>query len=213
MTSVGWKYAPKLPVTQLGQLRYPVHVNPYDFCRDLRDDCVAVGAQASHAAGKPMSQRECAGFNWPPLSISAVEPISISPVAVSRAGPVIDATAVRVSATPRDQRIPLLSPSSLRGVGHAARSAASAGFKPGFIPRLNFASGGFPLPLFVQFGVGQPARFACLGSWSKRSDPSALGLMSVPVSFQSRVVVVTQPARAEAVCSEMPPLFGRSAIA
>jgi len=33
-----------------------------------------------------MSQRECAGFNWPPLSIPAEEPISISPLAVSRAG-------------------------------------------------------------------------------------------------------------------------------
>jgi hypothetical protein len=33
-----------------------------------------------------MSQRECAGFNWPPLSISAVEPVSISPEAISRAG-------------------------------------------------------------------------------------------------------------------------------
>lgn len=35
-----------------------------------------------------MSQRECAGFNWPPLSIAASEPVSISPEAVSRAGPV-----------------------------------------------------------------------------------------------------------------------------
>jgi hypothetical protein len=42
-------------------------------------------------------------------------------------------------------------------------------------------------------GVGQPARFACRGNWSKRSDPSALGLMSPPVSFQSRVVGVTHP--------------------
>ena len=33
-----------------------------------------------------MSQRECAGFNWPPLSIPAQEPISISPEAVKRAG-------------------------------------------------------------------------------------------------------------------------------
>lgn len=33
-----------------------------------------------------MSQRECAGFNWPPLSIPAEEPVSISPEAVSRAG-------------------------------------------------------------------------------------------------------------------------------
>jgi hypothetical protein len=35
-----------------------------------------------------MSQRECAGFNWPPLSIPAEEPICICPMAVSRAGPV-----------------------------------------------------------------------------------------------------------------------------
>ena len=34
-----------------------------------------------------MSQRECAGFNWPPLSIPALEPVSVTPEAVSRAGP------------------------------------------------------------------------------------------------------------------------------
>jgi hypothetical protein len=34
-----------------------------------------------------MSQRECAGFNWPPLFIPAEEPVSISPVTVSRAAP------------------------------------------------------------------------------------------------------------------------------
>ena len=33
-----------------------------------------------------MSQRECAGFNWPPLSIPAEQPVSISPVTVRRAG-------------------------------------------------------------------------------------------------------------------------------
>lgn len=33
-----------------------------------------------------MSQRECAGFNWPPLSIPAEEPVSICPPAVNRAG-------------------------------------------------------------------------------------------------------------------------------
>jgi hypothetical protein len=43
-------------------------------------------------------------------------------------------------------------------------------------------------------GVGQPAKFACLGNWSNRSEPSSLGLMSAPLSFQSLVVVVTQPA-------------------
>ena len=41
-----------------------------------RVDGIAVGAQASHSGGSPMSQRECAGFNWPPLSIPAQEPVS-----------------------------------------------------------------------------------------------------------------------------------------
>ena len=70
-----------------GQSRSAKHVGRDDFCGDLRDNRVTVGAQASHSGGSPMSQRECAGFNWPPLSIPAVEPVSISPVAVSRAGP------------------------------------------------------------------------------------------------------------------------------
>jgi hypothetical protein len=34
-----------------------------------------------------MSQRECAGFNWPPLVVCASDPVSISPEAVNRAGP------------------------------------------------------------------------------------------------------------------------------
>jgi hypothetical protein len=47
----------------------------------------------------------------------------------------------------------------------------------------------------IAVGVCHPARFACLGNWSNRSFPSALGAMSAPESFQSRVVVVVQPAR------------------
>jgi hypothetical protein len=54
-------------------------------------------------------------------------------------------------------------------------------------------------------GVPHPAKFACLGNWSNRSDPSALGLMSVPLSFQSLVVVVTQPANCADVCRFSPP--------
>ena len=34
-----------------------------------------------------MSQRECSGFNWPPPSIRAAEPVSISPETANRAGP------------------------------------------------------------------------------------------------------------------------------
>src|SRR5690606_29187721 len=60
---------------------------------------------------------------------------------------------------------------------------------------------------FPTVGVGQPARLACLGNWSKRSVPSALGLMSVPLSFQSRVVV-TQPAIAASAGSAPPAWFG-----
>src|SRR5690606_18412255 len=59
----------------------------FDEClRRFSADSVSVGAQSSHSRGSPMSQRECAGFNWPPLSIPAEEPISISPEAVNRAG-------------------------------------------------------------------------------------------------------------------------------
>lgn len=63
--------------------------------RRLSIDGVSVGAQAHHSGGSPMSQRECAGFNWPPLSILASEPVSISPEAVSRTGPHIAAKSCR----------------------------------------------------------------------------------------------------------------------
>lgn len=56
-----------------------------DFFR-LGIDSIAVTAQASHSGGSPIIQRECAGFNWQPLSIPASEPVSISPVTVSRIG-------------------------------------------------------------------------------------------------------------------------------
>jgi len=112
-----------------------------------------------------MSQRECAGFNWPPLSIPAEEPVSISPVTVSRAGWAI-AAAMHKSCGDPLRSISLTDPSSVRMF-----------FSPSACR-----------------GVGQPAKFACLGNWSNRSDPSALGLMSPPVSFQSLVVVVVQPA-------------------
>jgi hypothetical protein len=42
------------------------HLHGADELRgDLRDNGVAVGAQSSHAAGYPMSQRENAGANEP----------------------------------------------------------------------------------------------------------------------------------------------------
>jgi hypothetical protein len=50
---------------------------------------VTAAAQSSHATGNPISHLLCAGFNWPPESIPAEEPVSSSPVAVNRAGPTI----------------------------------------------------------------------------------------------------------------------------
>ena len=71
----------------------------FDEClRKRGDDRIAVGAQSSHAGGSPINQRLNAGFNWPPTSIPAEEPVSISPEAVSRAGPSVTVSqAVRPS--------------------------------------------------------------------------------------------------------------------
>ncbi len=33
--------------------------------------------------GYPMSQRECAGFNWPPLPVKARDPLDIGPKSAS----------------------------------------------------------------------------------------------------------------------------------
>jgi hypothetical protein len=69
----------------------------YAFNEDARRfsvDSVSVGAQSSHSGGNAISQRECAGFNWPPPGIPAEEPVSICPLAVNRAG-----WSVRVNAT------------------------------------------------------------------------------------------------------------------
>ena len=160
--------------------RIAISAQPHDagFRRFAGIDRCARIAASHQLFGSPINQRECAGFNWPEFSIPAVEPVSISPVAVNRAGPstVTSATVFRLLS---------LFPAAL----------------------LPFCAG------VPAIGVGQPARFACLGSWSNRSEPSSLGRMSAPLSFQSLVVVVTQPASADAVCNEMPPLSGRSAIA
>ena len=69
-----------------GGLKTSLQTSPHEFRSRLRDDRVSVGAQASHSGGNPISQRECAGFNWPPPSIPEQEPVSSLPVAVHRAG-------------------------------------------------------------------------------------------------------------------------------
>ena len=99
-----------------------------------------------------MSQRECAGFNWPPLSIPAVEPVSISPSAVIRAGPVTSEAAVCKFAPPWRPSLPTPVLSVAFGVGHPANGTVSD--KP-IMPGLGLT---FPcLIASVAVHVGQPA--------------------------------------------------------
>ena len=84
-----------------------------------------------------MSQRECAGFNWPPLSIPAQEPVSISPEAVSRAGVCNSWNASFADAL---KSIVTFDPSGIRPV------IDTPGLKP------------FPPSPSLLVGVGQPAR-------------------------------------------------------
>jgi hypothetical protein len=45
--------------------------------RDLRNDCIAVTPQESHAAGKPISQRGRAGFNTPRFSVATGDEVVV----------------------------------------------------------------------------------------------------------------------------------------
>src|ERR1700744_974208 len=96
-----------------------LQIRLYERLGRFRVDTVAVGAQSSHSGGSAMSQRGCAGFNWPPLSIPAEEPVGISPEAVSRAGASAASVAIAAKSGPCD---PIALPTV--GVGHDAIRAA-----------------------------------------------------------------------------------------
>lgn len=117
-----------------------------------------------------MSQRECAGLNWPPLAISAVEPIARAPETVSRAGPAAKAVVPKSLFQP------------LRIASFSAPCNVMAPFSPS---RLR--------------GVGQLVKVAWRGSISSlvRSEPSGLiPVVAMPAeSFQSRALGVTQLAK------------------
>ncbi|MNN78808.1 hypothetical protein D3C81_1953970 [compost metagenome] len=101
-----------------------------------------------------MSQRECAGFNWPPLAIPAEEPISVSPEAVNRAAIAVLICwplAMRFSTT--GNVASALLPSVASGVGQPARGAVS--LSP-IIPGRGLTWP--PLIASVAVHVGQPAR-------------------------------------------------------
>ena len=181
--------------------------------RDRGNDCIAVTAESSHAGGSPINQRECAGFNWPELSIPAEEPVSISPEAVSRAGPVKSAV-VRRSISPSPCG-PAPFVSLVRGVGHPLSSATVLRLLSLFPASLLPFCAGVPA-----IGVGQPAIAASAGSappawFGPPFDPSvARGVFQpachttlprrpfsgtftsgLPPSLWSRVVGVGQPFR------------------
>jgi hypothetical protein len=96
---------------------------------------------------------------------------------------------------------PPLLPSVARGVLHPASLAASAGFSPGFMPRRIFASGSSPCPLFVVFGVGQPASNT---KSFRLFDRSGFVILFSPPDLKSRVCGVCQPASGACWVSEDP---------
>lgn len=138
-----------------------------------------------------MSQRERAGFNWPPPSIPAEEPVSISPVTVSRAGPfdmpyrTVDGRSSSrplrciSDKQPSIVRLPL-SPSAALVVGHPALSNTSRAF--GSRPSKKAAERTFSDAVGVAHPACQTTRPSkeFSGTFASGFDPS----------FQSRVVGV-----------------------
>lgn len=165
-----------------------------DHCfRCLCVNCIAVTPQTSHTTGSAINQRGSPGFNWPPPSIPAQEPISISPEAVSRAGPASPACAVNVSARPRVTRIPQLRASFALVVAQlvrvACRGSISKRLRPSgrsvFIPGVSFqsradavtqlaSSATSTMPVCLFFAVGSP-----ISRPSLLSDPVLLDAIGV----------------------------------
>jgi hypothetical protein len=84
-----------------------------------------------------MSQRECAGFNWPVLVVSAGDPLSVSPEAadstISLRYPLVLFVAIREGRKPFRSIVSIAA-----GDGHDASAAiesVNAGPKPHFFPR------------------------------------------------------------------------------
>jgi hypothetical protein len=140
-----------------------------------------------------MSQRECAGFNWPPLSIPAEEPVSISPEAVNRAGPQIAAAMARSCGEPLREISEMapssvrtfFSPSAARGVGHPANSTVLRLLSLFPAALLPFCAG------VPAIGAGQPASATIWFS----GRPVSQGLASFAPRLASIVVQVGQLAR------------------
>ncbi len=109
------------------------------------------------------------GFNWPPLSICASEPIRISPEAVKRAGPLIAVAMLRSCGEPLrsiSRNAPsvvrtFFSPSAARGVGQPDKPAtcgnATATLRPsGILPVALMPTHDCDPIALPTVGVGQP---------------------------------------------------------
>lgn len=79
-----------------------------------------------------MSQRECAGFNWPESAVAASDPVSTSPEAVNRMGS-IESASPRIATSPAElpaELYPLRAGERLVGVGQPASSFAQLSSAP-----------------------------------------------------------------------------------
>lgn len=154
-----------------------------------------------------MSQRECAGFNWPPLSIPAEDPVSICPETVNRAGPLqFSGSLIPCPTTVRPQiasvfRVKSELPAMLFpfwagvpaiGVGHPDKvnTCSLSGF-PRFCSSLSArnSSEADALTQSLAAGVAHPARAAI---WPN-GRPVSHGLASLAPRFASIAVGVGHP--------------------
>ena len=166
------------------------------FC-DLRHDGISVSAQSSHAGGNPMSQRECAGFNWPGFSVAAGEPVGVGPESVSCACP--HSLGYFLPLT----WLYLPVPSPALGVAHGASCTACS-----FSGRLFFAIvSGLARPSRQSRAVGV-AQFACVLSPTPRL-PSGFRIPNWSLHFGvAQLVRLAAPGRRSVPCDGPP--FGPS---
>jgi hypothetical protein len=158
--------------------------------------------------GYPISHALINGFNWPPLSIPAEEPVSISPEAVKRAGEgfwLSHATRPSSAFSGTAWHSGPSFQSRLVAVGQPARHAASIGESPGLNPRCARASGVSPLPCDATVGVGQPASCA---SCTRHAQPCFVPWIAFCPADRPDVSCacgVVQPASCAAVWQFIPP--------
>lgn len=120
-----------------------------------------------------MSQRECPGFNWPPLAVSAEDPVSSCPVAVSRAGPcgtVQRSTVLRDESLFPASLLPFCAGVPAIGVGQPASDTCLR-----ISTRRQSGSGSYASPRPSDaFGVAHDPRLACAVSVSATPRPQRI---------------------------------------